>query len=79
MASTSSSEAKRPAKPAGKIATASPTAAQTANAIPPPTQAVRRASGQSPCPTARPTSAVSAEPTPKASGIMVNSSRAATP
>ena len=42
-------------------------------------QAVRRARAQSPAPTAPPTRAVSDEPTPQASGMMRNSSRAAMP
>ena len=40
---------------------------------------VRRAVAQSPAPAARPTSAVSAEPTPNASGTIRNSSRAEMP
>ena len=44
-----------------------------------PVQAMPRASAQFPAPTARPTSAVSAEPTPKASGIIRNSMRAEIP
>ncbi len=51
----------------------------TSSASNPPILAVRRAVRQSPAPTARPTSAVSAAPIPNESGIIMNSSRAEMP
>ncbi len=79
MAITSASWVNRLAKRTGARPTAVPAVPAMTSARNAPTHAVRRAVCQSPAPTARPTSAVSAEPTPKASGIIRNSSRAEMP
>ena len=79
MSATTGSEAKAPANPAGNHPTSRPTLPAIAKVSSPPVQAVRRAVGQSRAPTARPTSAVNAEPTPNDSGIIRNSSRAEMP
>ncbi|MNL06803.1 hypothetical protein D3C87_1274510 [compost metagenome] len=76
---TSASSVNSAANDIGASPTAAPTAPAMTSAISAPTHAVRRAVCQSPAPTARPTSAVSAEPTPNASGIIRNSSRAEMP
>jgi hypothetical protein len=79
MATTSASLVKARATASGNSATAAPLDPARMKAAAQPIQATRRAPAQSSAPTARPTSAVRADPMPKASGIIRKSSRAEMP